>query len=208
FGIKNEWIEVNPNTNRLYTKTYANAKLERKKKSQEYFIHYQKRTKPYSSLEFTNNKYSNDRAKKNLEVFNLSKKFDYSKPVELIKALIQSHKNKNAVVLDFFAGSGTTAQSVVELNALDNGERSFILCTNNENEICTEITYPRIKKTITGYSFVGKKEEVLYEKKLTQRDLKNMDKTWNSIEEIKKQNISKYNRIRSSLKDGIYTLFG
>ena len=52
--------------------------------------------------------------------------------------------------MDFFAGSGTTAQSVLELNNEDGGTRRFILCTNNENNICVGTTQPRIKSVITG----------------------------------------------------------
>lgn len=73
------------------------------------------------------------------------------KPVKMLKELINYHPNKNALVLDFFAGSGSTAQAVLELNKEDNGNRQFILCTNNENNICEEITYKRIKNVITGY---------------------------------------------------------
>lgn len=73
------------------------------------------------------------------------------KPVKMLKELINYHPNKNAVVLDFFAGSGSTAQAVLELNKENNGNRQFILCTNNENNICEEITYKRIKNVITGY---------------------------------------------------------
>lgn len=73
------------------------------------------------------------------------------KPVKMLKELINYHKNKNATVLDFFAGSGSTAQAVLELNKEDNGNRQFILCTNNENNICEEITYKRIKNVINGY---------------------------------------------------------
>ena len=75
--------------------------------------------------------------------------FDNPKPVELMCHLIAiSEKGKNTLILDFFAGSGTTAQSVLELNKIDGGNRKFILCTNNENNICTEVCYPRVKKVI------------------------------------------------------------
>lgn len=78
--------------------------------------------------------------------------FAYPKSVSLIKLLIDSitYNNKNAIILDFFAGSGTTAQAVLELNAEDGGMRRFILCTNNENNICENVTYPRVKTVITG----------------------------------------------------------
>ncbi len=60
-------------------------------------------------------------------------------------------ENKNAVVLDFFAGSGTTGHAVLALNKEDGGNRRFILCTNNENNIASEVCYPRIAKVIKGY---------------------------------------------------------
>lgn len=73
------------------------------------------------------------------------------KPVKMLKELINYHTNKNAIILDFFAGSGSTAQAVLELNNMDNGNRKYILCTNNESKICEDITYNRIKNVINGY---------------------------------------------------------
>lgn len=71
--------------------------------------------------------------------------FSYPKPVALIKRIVGLYGGKDAVVLDFFAGSGTTAQAVMEQNIEDGGSRTFILCTNNENDICRKVTFPRIK---------------------------------------------------------------
>ena len=90
------------------------------------------------------------------ETKNLSKegniKFDNGKkPIKLIKQLISLHTNKNAVVLDFFAGSGSTGHAVLDLNRNDDGKRKFILCTNNENNICEDKTYKRLKNVIDGY---------------------------------------------------------
>ena len=84
------------------------------------------------------------------KMFNGNIIFDTAKPVEYIKRMIQIGCQKDATILDFFAGSGTTAQAVLELNKEDNGNRQFILCTNNENNICEDITYQRIKTVITG----------------------------------------------------------
>ena len=75
--------------------------------------------------------------------------FDTVKPVKLIKTLL-SHFHNNIIVLDFFAGSGTTAQAVMEMNAEDCGNRRVILCTDNQNNICEEITYVRLLNLITG----------------------------------------------------------
>jgi adenine-specific DNA-methyltransferase len=61
------------------------------------------------------------------------------------------YERKNAVILDYFAGSGTTGHAAMLLNKKDEGNRQVILCTNNENNICTEVCHPRIKKVIRGH---------------------------------------------------------
>lgn len=92
------------------------------------------------------------------EVLDQGLNFSFAKPVGLIKYLIKLSKYpKDAVVLDYFAGSGTTGQAVLELNDEDGGNRRFILCTNNENKICEEVTYPRMKIVITGKRLDGSK---------------------------------------------------
>jgi len=73
------------------------------------------------------------------------------KPLDLIIYLLKSATNKNSIVLDFFAGSGTTAHALLVANKQDKGERKFILCTNNENGIMDDVCYPRIKKVIDGH---------------------------------------------------------
>lgn len=86
------------------------------------------------------------------ELKDLKLDFTYAKPVNLIKYLIQiTNQKKDCTVLDCFAGSGTTGHAVLKLNESDGGNRNFILCTNNENNICEEVTYPRLKKVIKGY---------------------------------------------------------
>ena len=66
------------------------------------------------------------------------------KPIRLIKQLLKYTNRKNGICLDFFAGSGTTGHAVELLNEEDGGNRKYILCTNNENNICEEITYKRL----------------------------------------------------------------
>ena len=77
--------------------------------------------------------------------------FENPKPVNMLKHVFSMLPRKNITVLDFMAGSGTTGHAVLQINKEDGGKRKFILCTNNENNICTEVTYPRIKKAINGY---------------------------------------------------------
>ena len=73
------------------------------------------------------------------------------KPLNLLKRIINLYPSTDITVLDFFAGSGTTGHAVIDQNNEDCGNRTFILCTNNENNICTKKTYPRIKNVIYGY---------------------------------------------------------
>lgn len=85
-----------------------------------------------------------------IELNNLSKegsvKFSNGKkPLSLLNRIIKMYKYKDAVILDFFAGSGTTGHAVMQLNKEDGGNRKYILCTNNENNICEKITYQRMK---------------------------------------------------------------
>ena len=80
------------------------------------------------------------------ELKKLKIRFTFPKPSSLIKYLIQiTNKNKDILVLDFFAGSGSTGHAVEQLNKEDGGNRKYILCTNNENNICEEVTYKRLK---------------------------------------------------------------
>lgn len=81
--------------------------------------------------------------------------FSTPKPMKLIKEFIRAASEKDSIVLDFFAGSGTTGHAVMDLNKEDGGSRKFILITNDENDICRNITVPRIQKTI---EFFGYKE--------------------------------------------------
>ena len=78
--------------------------------------------------------------------------FQNPKPTKLIKIIIDSAVNKDGIILDFFAGSGTTGHAALSLNKEDGGNRKFILCTNNESNIATDVCYPRIKKVIKGFN--------------------------------------------------------
>lgn len=78
--------------------------------------------------------------------------FSNPKPMLLIRFLLNTINLHNALILDFFAGSGTTLHAVMQLNAEDGGKRRCILCTNNENGICENVTYERNRRVIQGYT--------------------------------------------------------
>jgi len=89
-----------------------------------------------------------------------AKLFDYPKSIDMMKWVLSKHKNKNSIILDFFSGSGTTGHAVLELNKEDKGNRNFILCTNNEENICTDVCYPRVEKAIKGYKIISTNKKV------------------------------------------------
>ena len=83
--------------------------------------------------------------------------FNNPKPIRLIKRILEISAYEDSIILDFFAGSGTTAQAVLEYNREKGTNLSYILCTNNESNICDEVTYPRVKTVITGTRSDGSK---------------------------------------------------
>ncbi len=124
FGYKNGWIEISE-SGRIYTKTYLNAIIS--KNGSRYFIEYAERTKPISTVEFMDNKYSNDNSTKEIAELLGKSLFEYSKPSELIVMLLKTASSQESIILDFFSGSATTAHAVMQLNAEDGGNRKFIM---------------------------------------------------------------------------------
>lgn len=90
-----------------------------------------------------------------IEVSQIGKEFDFDfnnpKSKKLMMEIIKVSRIRNPLILDFFAGSGTTLHATMQLNAEDGGRRQCILVTNNENNICEEVTYERNKRVINGY---------------------------------------------------------
>lgn len=86
------------------------------------------------------------------DMFKGEKVFDNPKPLRVIAKILDFTSNINSTILDFFAGSGTTLHATMQLNAEDGGHRKCILVTNNENNICEEVTYERNKRVINGYT--------------------------------------------------------
>lgn len=82
--------------------------------------------------------------------------FTYAKPTYLVQRAIEMiDYSQSPFILDFFAGSGTTGHAVMKMNAEDGGNRRFILCTNNENNICRDVTYERIKRVIDKENYTA-----------------------------------------------------
>ena len=86
-------------------------------------------------------------------MFDGKKVFSFPKSLHSVKDIIEifTEIEGDDIVLDFFAGSGTTGEAVLRLTKESNSKLKFILCTNNEGGIMTKVCYPRLEKCITGY---------------------------------------------------------
>ena len=148
FGLKNGFVVVKQSKNgkRIYTKTYANATI--KKRDGSYYVDIVERTKKVSTLEFIDNKYSNDNSRKEIETLFGNKEFEYSKPSSLVKKIVFLSTEKDSIILDSFSGSGTTAQAVLELNKADGGHRQFILV--EQEDYANMTTAERVRRVING----------------------------------------------------------
>lgn len=161
---------VNEGWNYLWSKTKVQWGLDNNfivfKKSKEEWAVYCKRyqnvdnnnkpvdrTTPYRNL-ITSDLFNTAQGTAELaNIFNI-RPFAFPKPSSLVKFLLSTTVTTlpNATILDFFAGSGTTLHATMQLNAEDGGHRKCILVTNNENNICEEVTYERNKRVINGYT--------------------------------------------------------
>lgn len=151
---RKQWHYIEETFNKLKEEGKVVFEKQEKKNGYAFYIkkylsEVQKEYSNVNSLFLISPEYQNTKGTKILkDIFQKNNVFSYSKPVSLIHDLVALIDNSNATILDFFAGSGTTGHAVMKLNAEDGGNRKFILCTNNENNICRDVTYERIKRVI------------------------------------------------------------
>lgn len=120
------------------------------------------------------------------------------KPVDFLKFIITiGTENKEAIILDYFAGSGSTGHAVMEQNKIDGGKRQFIMVTNNENNIATEVTLQRMKNVMNGYQGARNITETLFELPINLSMLKN---NYTVLEAIKKFNGDNYKKLYDEIK--------
>ena len=191
---------------------YKNEIIVKKNRHNEYYPYMKKRLNEDSQIEekpknFIDFVKTVDGGNDLYKLFG-EKSFPHPKPVKLIKHLIGLINDKNITVLDFFAGSGTTGQAVLELNKEDCGNRKFILCTNNENKICENITYPRISKIMHGYLSEENQNEVLFSKKIDLTILKGWGIVDDTITNIKEEYREQYNKFKIEIKGDKIILAG
>ena len=162
-----------------------------------------------NSLLFNDKVGSTQLAKEQLKNIMQNNIFDTPKPYLLIQHFIKLSTSKNDIILDSFAGSGTTAHAVLEQNALDGGNRKFILIETMD--YAKDITAERVKRVVEGYSFTGKDKTTLFEKKLTTTDILNPQKMQSLSDEANKiveENSSNFDKIERSFKENILKIEG
>ena len=162
WGVDNEMFVLKGD--RIYTKSYLKCRKKNGKNEIEYI---DGTKKAYTTLSYIENENNNDNANKELnKIFvNGNLIFRNPKPTRLIAGLMKMlNISEDAIILDFFAGSGTTGHAVLDFNSLDNGSRTFILCQLNEitdttpNGIAYDVTSKRLKRIMTGECYDGSKD--------------------------------------------------
>ena len=160
FPITNNGKEMAwKNIQETFIELNKNNYFEAKKEGSKIVIYHKYREQQVLKNVWTDKKYQSEFHGTNLlkKIFG-DKRFDYPKSLYLVMDILKITSKDDSVILDFFAGSGTTGHAVLELNKEDGGNRQFILCTNNENNngnghggVAQGVCYPRIKKVIKGY---------------------------------------------------------
>ncbi len=122
------------------------------------------------------------------------------KPVELIARILTLATTEHSIVLDSFAGSGTTGHAVLATNKEDGGDRKFILVECEK--YADDLTAERVRRVINGYSFQGRQREELLKQSLTFSDLKKADKLLAQIASIENLDGHRFDKIEKKVKDG------
>jgi adenine-specific DNA-methyltransferase len=128
------------------------------------------------------------------------------KPTPLIERVLALATDADSVVLDSFAGSGTTAHAVLAANAKDGGNRRFILVECED--YADSLTAERVRRVINGYRFQGTQREELHREGLTFSKLKKADALLGHVESIKNLEGHRFDRIKAEVKDGALIITG
>jgi adenine-specific DNA-methyltransferase len=128
------------------------------------------------------------------------------KPEALVSRVLELATNEHSIVLDSFAGSGTTAHAVLTANKKDGGDRKFILVETED--YADQLTAERVRRVIKGYAFAGTQREELLQQNLTFSDLKKADKLLEHIATIENLDGHRFDRIEKKVKDGVLTVEG
>lgn len=128
------------------------------------------------------------------------------KPLDQVLRCIELSTGKQGIVLDSFAGSGTTAHAVLAANKKDGGDRKFILVECED--YADALTAERVRRVIEGYAFTGNQREELLKHSLTFTDLRRADRLLNQIASIDNLESHRFDRIEKKVRDGVLTVEG
>lgn len=142
----------------------------------------------------------NQEAKKEIQTILDDESFDYPKPVRLLKRIIDLALSDEGIILDSFAGSGTTAHAVLEANKRDGGNRRFILV--EMEDYADRLTAERVRRVMNGYAFTGTQRTELLRENLTWSKLKRADRLTEQVEKIENLHGHEFDRIKKEVKDG------
>ncbi|WP_128515656.1 site-specific DNA-methyltransferase [Tabrizicola thermarum] len=134
------------------------------------------------------------------DIFDGASPFDTPKPKRLISRILELIGDDEALVLDSFAGSGTTAHAVLEANRRDGGNRRFILV--EMEDYADRLTAERVRRVINGYAFTGTQRTELLRESLTWTKLQRADRLTEQVEKIENLHGHEYDRITKQVKDG------
>jgi adenine-specific DNA-methyltransferase len=132
--------------------------------------------------------------------------FQTPKPTRLIERIVEIATNTDSIVLDSFAGSGTTAHAVLSLNAKDGGNRNFILVECEE--YADTLTAERVRRVINGYEFEGTQREELSRKKVSFSTLKDAPKLLREIEHLEQVKGKRFDKISKTIKNDELLVIG
>ena len=128
------------------------------------------------------------------------KVFDTPKPTQLLLRVLEHASAKESLVLDSYAGSGTTAHAVLAQNAKDGGNRKFIMVEGED--YADTLTAERIRRVINGYPFTGTQREELLREKITLTQLKKASQLLDKVALVEQQNAGRFDAVKSTVKDG------
>lgn len=122
------------------------------------------------------------------------------KPSKLLSRILAIATKEDSIILDSFAGSGTTAHAVLEANKRDGGNRRFILV--EMEDYADRLTAERVRRVINGYAFTGTQKTELTRERLTWRAIENSEAIVHRVKGIENLHGHEYDRITKQVKDG------
>lgn len=163
------------------------------------FEKYRKETVKAKTI-WSNNKHISEQGTVELGQIGLASLFQFPKPLGILEDILAIATDEDALVLDSFAGSGTTAHAVLEANKRDGGNRHFILV--EMEDYADQLTAERIRRVINGYDFEGTQRTELLRKNITWTKLRNADRLIQQVEALENLHGHEYDRIKKTVKDG------